>query len=522
MIIGKGNGVRRVEGMICSVFGFSVAGIEASIVRVEADVSGGLPGLDLVGYLAGEVREARERVRVALKNSGFFVPSKHITINLSPADERKGGTGYDLPIAMGILCALEILPMELTSGYGFVGELGLDGRVRGVPGILSFVYEAKKQGFHSVIIPADNMEEGALVEGIRVYGAPSLAEAVRHFTGDGGNLPLSVTAEETAATEITEDFSQVRGQFLAKRAAEIAAAGRHNLLLTGPPGSGKTMLACRIPGILPEMTFEESLTLTKVYSVAGMLPQGGGLIRKRPFRAPHHTATVPALAGGGRMPIPGEVSLATNGVLFLDEFPEFRRGSIEVLRQPLEERRIHVARLNGNVEFPADFMLVAAMNPCPCGYYPDRNRCSCTADMIRRYRGRISRPIMDRIDLCASMPGIGVRELTGREPGPSESSLQIRSRVERAMKMQRKRFQGLAFSYNSEAPGDTADRLFALSSDAITRLNGYAEKTGCSARSYYRLKRVARTIADLEENETVESRHMSEAISYRTEEDDVS
>ena len=505
--------------MICSVYSFSVSGIEASVIRVETDVSGGLPGIDLVGYLSGEVREARERVRVAIKNSGFHMPAKRITVNLSPADERKGGTGYDLPIAMGILCALEILPSELTDGYGFVGELGLDGNVRGVPGILSCVSAAKRAGFHSVMIPAANIEEGALVEGICVYGVESLADAVRHFTDTGGTMAVPVKWESAEEPEGIDDFAQIRGQFLAKRAAEIAVAGMHNLLLTGPPGSGKTMLASRIPGIMPRMTFEESLELTKIYSVAGMLPSEGGMMRTRPFRAPHHTATIPALAGGGRMPIPGEVSLATHGVLFLDEFPEFHRANIEVLRDPLEEKRIHVARLNGNVEFPAKFMLVAAMNPCPCGYYPDRNRCSCTADMIRRYQGRISRPILDRIDLCAAMPGIRVQELTSKDAPAGDTSSRIRRRVEQAIAMQRKRYRGTAYRYNSEVSGDIADRLFRMDHGASELLTLYAEKTGCSARSYYRLKRVARTVADLEGSETVENRHMTEPIGYRMEED---
>ena len=500
------------ETMFCSIYSFSLSGIDAMLVKVEVDVSNGLPCFDMVGYLAGEVREARERVRVALRNSGFAIPAKRITVNLSPADERKGGTAYDLAIAMGILCDMGDLPAELTEGYGMLGELGLDGSVRAVPGVLPCVIAAKEAGLSAVLLPEANASEGALVRGIRIYGVKTLQEAFMHFAGTAAEIEESA-AWEPAESKSNGDFSDIHGQFLAKRAAEIAAAGMHNLLLCGPPGAGKTMLAERIPGILPKLSFEESLAITKVYSVAGLLPEGEGMIRSRPFRAPHHTVTMTALTGGGRTPKPGELSLASGGVLFLDELPEFPRGSIEVLRQPLEERKIIVSRLTGSVAYPAAFMLVAAMNPCPCGYYPDRNKCRCSEEQIHRYENKISRPILDRIDLRVNVPCLPPGDLAGA--GTAESSSEIQRRVERARTLQEERYKSTPYRYNSEVPGKAIRDLFSIGAEAEAEGNQYAIRTQCTARGYHRMWRVARTIADLSDSADITLDHVAEAVTYR-------
>ena len=380
----------------------SVYGIEAMLINVEADVSDGLPLFNMVGYLASEVKEAKDRVRTALKNSNFALRPKHITVNLSPADVRKAGTAFDLPIAMACLAASEILPQDKFNNMLIVGELSLDGKVNRISGVLPICIAAKEAGIGTVIVPKGNAKEGAVVDGISVIGVETLNELIEYILEVRELLPEESGIEDrlkNASACITEDFSEIAGQEAALRAAEIAVCGQHNLLLSGPPGSGKTMIARRIPGIMPDMSFEECLAVSKIYSVAGLLNDEQYLITGRPFRSPHHTCTVTSLVGGGVTPKPGEISLANNGVLFMDEMPEFGREAIEALRQPLEDRVVTVSRLNASYTYPAGFMLVASMNPCPCGHFPDRTRCTCSERQIRMYQRRISQPVMDRIDL---------------------------------------------------------------------------------------------------------------------------
>ena len=498
--------------MYCKITSLALKGIEAGIVAAEVDVGNGLPGINMVGFLSAEVREARERVRVALRNSGYPLPAKKITVNLSPADMRKEGTAFDLAIAMGILCGLGIIPEELLKDCCFIGELGLDGKLRAVPGVLSCTFAAKEAGMKRIFVPAENAQESAMVDGIETYGPGTLNEALDFFIGTGEQEPV-VRDFRPERTELTEDFSDIRGQYLGKRAAVIAAAGGHNLLLLGPPGSGKTMLARRIPGILPPLSLEESMELTKIYSVAGMFRPEDGRILKRPFRNPHHTCSIAGMAGGGgHQPVPGEITLATKGVLFLDEFPEFKRESIEALRQPLEEHRIVISRLYGNYELPASFLLVAAMNPCPCGYYPDRNRCTCSPDRIRRYRSRVSHAILDRIDLCVELSAVPITELSKEEK--RETSAMLRAQVEACRQIQEERYREENFSLNAEIPGALLDEYCKMTDGANERLIRAFVKKGFSARLYDRIRRVARTVADLEGSEIIKEEHVSEAVMY--------
>ena len=399
------------------------------MISVEADASDGLPGFAMVGYLASEVREAQDRVRTALRNSGYRLPPKRVTVNLAPADIRKYGSGFDLPIAVAVLSAHGYLPQELLKNTFFAGELGLDGRIHGIHGVLGMVMEAKRSGCTSCIVPSANVREGAVIQGIDVYGAAHLSEVVDHITA-GNPLPkISINIEEMLArghVGSALDFADIKGQHMAKRAAEIAAAGMHNLLLGGPPGAGKTMIASRIPGILPPLSVEETLEVSQIHSVAGTLPEEG-ILTERPFRMPHHTVSSVAMAGGGMNPRPGEISLAHRGVLYLDELPEFQKDTMEVLRQPLEEGKIRISRNSGRYVFPAEFMLVASRNPCRCGYYPDRQRCRCSEIEVRRYLHRISRPLLDRIDLHVEVQQLPYDDLV--QGGQEESTEQIRARL---------------------------------------------------------------------------------------------
>ncbi len=491
----------------------AVEGIRAGLVHVEADVSNGLPVFHMVGYLSSEVKEASERVRTAVRNSGFGFPAKRTVINLSPATMRKRGASFDLPIAAAILASLGEIREDSMKGCLIIGELSLDGRVRKVPGILPIVMEAKEAGLTRCIVPVENAGEAALTEGIEIIGVRSLQETTDFLNGIGEIKPYkrkrAGTGKETAPEK---DFSEVRGQENVRRAAELAVAGGHNLLLIGPPGSGKTLTARCIAGILPPLSEEESMEITKIYSVMGILDEKEPLIRQRPFRSVHHTATRAALIGGGLVPRPGEISLAHGGVLFLDELPEFRKGVLEVLRQPLEKRSIQITRTCGNFTFPADFMLVAAMNPCPCGCYPDMEKCTCTPAQIQAYIGKVSQAFLDRIDICAEASRICFEDLTGK--AKAEDSETIRRRVCRAREQQAQRYGG-KIRTNSMMEGEEIERYCELGAGGKKLMEAAFDVMKMSARSYHRVLKVARTIADLSGEEKIREEHLREAIGYR-------
>ncbi|MBR6451108.1 MAG: YifB family Mg chelatase-like AAA ATPase [Lachnospiraceae bacterium] len=488
--------------------------LEGQIVQVEADVSDGMPGMELVGRLAREVTEARERVRNAIKNSGFELPVRKITLNLSPANIPKVGTGFDLAMAICILQATGVVRPDRTKDAIFLGELTLSGMTNPIHGILPLVLCAKRAGFSTCYVCAQNAEEAALAEGMTVYGVQDLAGLVSHLNGRSGLHPAGRCAtlqEQGAGYE--QDLKNVHGQSLAKRGLEIAVAGSHNILMSGPPGAGKSMLSGCIPSILPPLTLEECLEVTSIYSVAGKLPKGSPLITKRPFVSPHHTVTDIALTGGGFHPRAGLVTLAHKGVLFLDEMPEFNRSVLENLRQPLEDQKIMIARNGGSFSYPADFMLVGAMNPCPCGAYPDKSKCSCTTTQRRRYMGRLSKPLLDRMDLCIHVQGLNYRELS--DSGQEEDSKTVRSRVVAARRIQEARFGKT--KCNARMKPDEITRFCALDEKCNALMESAFERLSFSARGYHRILKVARTIADLAGEERIREEHLAEALMfYRT------
>lgn len=486
-----------------TVVSAATEGLAVEFVHVEADVSNGLPVFHMVGYLASEVKEAGERVRTAIKNSGFDFPAKRTVINLSPATMRKRGASFDLPIAVAVLTALGELSGSRIQNTLIIGEMGLDGSVRKVPGILPIVAEAKEREVRRCIVPEENKAEAALVSGMQVIGVKDLKETIEFLKS--GSKPQKKKVQQTGSVQEREteesfpDFGDPCGQKNVRRAAEIAVAGGHNLLLIGPPGSGKTMTAGCIAGILPPMSTEESMEVTKIYSVMGMVNEKQPLIRKRPFRNVHHTATRAALIGGGMIPRPGEISLAHQGVLFLDELPEFKKGVLEVLRQPLEQHCIRITRNYGTYTFPADFMLVAAMNPCPCGCYPNLERCTCTPAQIQAYLGKISQPFLDRIDLCVEAGRVDYENLTEQKKG--EASAEIRMRVCRVRNLQKERYEGKKIRRNTQLEGELLKKYCALGTKEEAMMRQAFERFSLTARSYHRILRVARTIADLDGRE---------------------